>query len=96
MKEQIILEILHHLPSYSSEQLTEIRDAIRIVLCQYEVSSKESSLQVINNGSLYYLQMYLESCNQAGKSTGTIELYHFHLSRLLSYICSASSSLSAK
>lgn len=86
MKEQIILEVLHHLPDYSSDQLSEIRDAIRIVLCQYDVSSKESSLQVINNGSLHYLRMYLESCSQAGKSAGTIELYDFHLSHLLSYI----------
>lgn len=86
MKEQIILEILHHLPDYSSEQLTEIRDAVRIVLCQYDVSAKESSLQVIDNSSFYYLRIYLESCSQSGKSPGTIELYDFHLSHLLSYI----------
>lgn len=86
MKEQLILEILHHLPDYSSQQLTDIRDAVRIVLCQYEVSAKESSLQVIDNSSFYYLRIYLESCRQAGKSPGTIELYDFHLSHLLSYI----------
>lgn len=86
MKEQIILEILHHLPNYSSEQLTEVKNAIRIVLCQYDVSAKDSSLQVINNSSLYYLRIYLESCSQAGKSNGTIALYNFHLSHLLSYI----------
>lgn len=86
MKEQIIIEILHHLPSFSSEQLSEIKDAVRIVLCKYDITAKETSLQIVNNTSLHFLQMYLESCEQAGKSNGTIELYHFHLSRVLSYI----------
>lgn len=86
MKEQLIYEILHHLPSFSSDQLSEIKDAIRIVLCKYDIAAKETSLQVINNTSLHYLQMYLESCGQSGKSNGTVELYQFHLSRLLSYV----------
>lgn len=85
MKEQLILEILHHLPQYDSEQLAEIRDAIRIVLCRYELSPKETTLQTINNSSLHYLQMYLESAEQSGKSKNTIALYKFHLSHLLSY-----------
>ena len=86
MKEQFICEILHHLPSFSSEQLSEIKDAVRIVLCKYDISAKETSLQVVNNTSLHFLQMYLESCGQAGKSSCTIELYRFHLSRMLSYV----------
>lgn len=86
MKEQFIIEILHHLPSFSSEQLTEIKDAVRIVLCKYDIAAKETSLQVINNTSFHYLQMYLESCGQSGKSGGTVNLYRFHLSRLVSYI----------
>ena len=85
MKEQFICEILHHLPSFSSDQLAEIKEAIRIVLCKYDLSTKETSLQVVDNSSLHYLQMYLESCEQAGKSYGTIELYQFHLSHFLSY-----------
>ena len=86
MKEQIIIEILHHLPHYVAEQLAEIKEAVRIVLCKYDVTAKETSLQTVNNSSLHFLNMYLESCEQAGKSKGTVELYRFHLSRLLSYI----------
>lgn len=86
MKEQIISEILHHLPSFSSDQLAEVKDAIRIVLCSYELTAKETSLQVIDNSSLHYLRIYLESCEQAGKSSGTISLYQFHLSHFLSYV----------
>lgn len=86
MKEQFICEILHHLPSFSSAQLSEVKDAVRIVLCAYDISAKETSLQVVNNTSLHFLQMYLESCSQSGKSKGTIDLYRFHLSRLLSYV----------
>lgn len=85
MKEQFICEILHHLSSYLSGQLAEIKEAIRIVLCKYELVQKETALQTVNNSSLHYLQMYLESCEQAGKSQGTIDLYRFHLSRFLSY-----------
>lgn len=86
MKEQIVIEILCHLPDLTSNQISEVKDAIRMVLCKYDVSAKETSLQIVNNTSLRYLQIYLESCEQSGKSKGTIELYRFHLSRLLSYI----------
>lgn len=86
MKEQIILEILHYLPDFTSEQLMKIKEAVRIVLCKYDVSTKETSLQAINNSSFHYLEMYRDACEQSGKSKGTIELYNFHLSRLLSYI----------
>lgn len=85
MKEQIILEILHCLPHFTTDQLVEVKDAVRIVLCKYDVSTKETSLQTVNNSSLHYLQTYLESCEQAGKSSGTISLYQFHLSHFLSY-----------
>ena len=44
MKEQIIIEILHHLPSYVAEQLAEIKEAIRIVLCKYDVTAKETAV----------------------------------------------------
>lgn len=86
MKDQIIIDILHYLPEYNSDQLSEIKEAIRIVLCKYELSPKETTLQTINNSSLHYLQLYLESCEQSGKSKNTINLYKFHLSHLLSYI----------
>ena len=62
MKEHIILEILNHLPGFSSEQLTEIKTAVRIVLCQYDVSAKETSLQTVDDSSFHYLHMYLGSC----------------------------------
>lgn len=86
MKEQIIIDILHYLPEYNSDQLSEIKEAIRIVLCKYELTPKGTTLQTINNSGLHYLQLYLESCEQSGKSKSTINLYNFHLSHLLSYI----------
>lgn len=45
MKEQIILEILHLLPQYTSDQLYEIKEAARIVLCRYDISAKSTALQ---------------------------------------------------
>ncbi len=85
MKEQIILEILHLLPHYTSDQLYEIKEAARIVLCRDDISAKSTALQPVDNSSLRYLHLYLETCEQAGKSKGTIDLYQFHLSHFLSY-----------
>lgn len=85
MKDQIILEILHLLPQYTSGQLCEIKDAVRIVLCRYDISAKSTALQPVDNSSLRYLHLYLETCEQAGKSKGTVNLYQFHISHFLSY-----------
>lgn len=86
MKEHIITEILHHLTGFTLDQLNDIKDSIRIVLCKYEFNPKETTLQPINNSSLYHLRIYLEFCEQSGKSKGTIGLYKFHLSHFLSYV----------
>lgn len=86
MKEQFICEVLHYLPSFSADQLVSVKEAVRIVLCKYDLNVKETSLQVVDNSSLHYLQMYLESCEQAGKSNGTVDNYQFHLSHFLSYV----------
>lgn len=85
MKDQIILEILHLLPHYTSDQLCEIKDAVRIVLCRYDIAAKSTALQPVDNSSLRYLHLYLETCEQAGKSKGTVNLYQFHISHFLSF-----------
>lgn len=66
MKEQFICEILHYLPSFTSNQHSQIKEAIRIVLCKYDLEAKETALQVIDNSSLCYMQMYLEACESLG------------------------------
>ena len=86
MKDEIIYEILQHLTDLRQDQLSKVKESIRIVLCQYEIKPKDTSLQIVNNSSLHYLNLYLASCEQAGKSPGTIEQYRYHLSRLLSYL----------
>lgn len=86
MKEEFICEVLCHLPSFSSESLLEVKDAVRIVLCKYEITTKETALQAVNNSSLHYLQMYIDSCAQIGLSKGSREQYNYQLSRLLSYL----------
>lgn len=86
MKEEIVQEILKHLTDLSTDQISHVKDAIRMVLCRYDIQAKETSLQIVNNSSLHYLNLYLASCEQAGKSQGTIEQYRYHLTRLLSYL----------
>ena len=86
MKDQLVQEILQHLPDFSSDQLCTVKEAVRMVLCNYDISEKETALQVVNNSSQRYLQLYLATCEQAGKSPGTVANYRYHISRLLSYI----------
>lgn len=86
MKDQFICEILHHLPSFTADQLSEIKGAIRIVLCKYDLAPKETALQTVNNSSLHYMQLYLDAFEQAGKSKNSAGLYRFHLSHFLSYV----------
>ena len=85
MKEEIVQEILRHL-TLQPEQLAQVKDAVRMVLCHYDITAKETALQTVNNSSLRCLNLYLASCEQAGKSAGTIAQYRYHLSRLLSYL----------
>jgi len=86
MKDQFICEILRHLPSFAADQLSEIKDAIRIVLCRYDLAAKETALQTVNNTSLHYMSLYLDAFEQAGKSKNSAGLYRFHLSHFLSYV----------
>ena len=86
MKDQIILEILHLLPHYPSDQLYEIKEAARIVLCKYDIAVKSTALQPVDHSCFRYLHLYLETCEQAGKSKGTVNLYRFHISHFLSYV----------
>lgn len=86
MKEQIVYEVLKHLPTFSSDQISDVKEAVRMVLYNYEISEKQTKLQTINNSYIYYINMYCESLLQYGRSSGTVRNYKFHLTKLLSYI----------
>lgn len=87
MKEEIVMAILREMaPQLNQEQLDTLKETVRAVLSGYEVQQRETSLMRTDQNGMNYLQVFLESFRQNGKSEGTIEQYRFHLSRMLSYI----------
>lgn len=87
MKEQIVMDILREMTMIlTQEQLMKLKEVVRVQLCGYDVRKKETALMRTDQNWMNYLQVYLEGFRQNGKSTGTIEQYNLHLSRMLSYV----------
>ena len=87
MKDEIVMEILREMtPLLVQEQLDTLKETVRAVLSKYEVQKRETSLMRTDRNGMNYLQVFLESFRQNGKSEGTIEQYRLHLSRMLSYV----------
>ena len=87
MKEQIVMDILREMMAIlSQEQLSKLKDVVRVQLCGYDVRKKETALMRTDQNWMNYLQVYLEGFRQNGKSEGTIEQYNLHLSRMLAYL----------
>ena len=87
MKEQIVMDILREMTAIlTQEQLMRLKEVVRVQLCGYDIRKKETALMRTDQNWLNYLHMYLDGFRQNGKSTGTIEQYNLHLSRMLSYV----------
>lgn len=87
MKDEIVMAILREMtPLLGQEQLDALKETVRAVLSGYEVQKRETSLMRTDQNGMNYLQVFLESFRQNGKSEGTIEQYRLHLSRMLSYV----------
>ena len=87
MKEQIVMDILREMTTIlTQEQLMKLKEVVRVQLCGYDVRKKETALMRTDQNWMNYLQVYLEGFRQNGKSTGMIEQYNLHLSRMLSYV----------
>ena len=87
MKEQIVMDILREMTAIlTQEQLMRLKEVVRVQLCGYDIRKKETALMRTDQNWLNYLKMYLDGFRQNGTSTGTIEQYNLHLSRMLSYV----------
>ena len=87
MKDEIVMAILREMaPLLNQGQLDALKETVRAQLSGYEVQRRETSLMRTDQNGMNYLQVFLDSFRQNGKSEGTIEQYRFHLSRMLSYI----------
>lgn len=87
MKDEIVSAILREMtPLLNDGQLAALKEAVRAQLCAYEIKRKETSLMCTDQNGQNYLQVFLETFRQNGKSEGTIEQYRLHLSRMLAYV----------
>ena len=87
MKDEIVDAIMREMmPLLSTEQLSTLKETVRAQLCGYDIRKKETAVMCTNQNGQNYLQIFLDSFRQNGKSEGTIEQYQLHLSRLLAYL----------
>lgn len=87
MKDDIVMAILQAMtPILNQEQLDRLKNVVRVQLCGYDISKKETGLMSTDQNGQNYLRVFLDTFRQNGKSEGTIEQYQLHLNRMLSYI----------
>lgn len=87
MKDEIVSAILQEMmPLLNDDQLAILKETVRAKLCAYDIKKKETALMCTDQNGQNYLQVFLETFRQNGKSEGTIEQYKLHLSRMLAYV----------
>lgn len=87
MKDEIVSAVMQEMmPLLNDEQLSALKETLRAKLCSYDIQKKETALMRTDQNGMNYLQVFLESFRQNGKSEGTVEQYQGHLGRMLSYI----------
>lgn len=87
MKDEIVAAILQEMmPLLNDAQMAALKETVRAKLCAYDIKKKETALMCTDQNGQNYLQVFLETFRQNGKSEGTIEQYKLHLSRMLAYI----------
>lgn len=87
MKDEIIMIVTNKMIQYlNNEQLCLLKDVLTSTLCKYEIKVKDCELINTNNNSITYLNMFLESFKQSGKSDSSIDQYKLHLYRFLKYL----------
>lgn len=84
MKDEIVTAIVQAMmPLLDTSQLVVLKETVRAQLCGYDIHKKETGLVCTDHNGMNYLQVYLETIRQNGKSEGTIDQYRLHISRML-------------
>ncbi len=87
MKDEIVSAILQEMmPLLNGGQLAALKETVRAKLCAYDIKKKETALMCTDQNGQNYLQVFLETFRQNGKSEGTIGQYKLHLSHMLVYV----------
>lgn len=87
MENEVIMKVINRMMSVLNDtQLSILKESMQLVLCEYNITVKETSLTCTENNSLKYLYMFLDSFRINGKSEGSVKQYKLHLERFLLYI----------
>lgn len=87
MKDEIVTAIVQEMmPLLNTQQIAALKETVRAQLCNYDIRKKETALMCMDNNGMNYLQVFLRTFRQNGKSEGTIEQYRLHIGRMLAYI----------
>lgn len=87
MKDEIVSTVLQEMmPLLDTGQSATLKEVLRAALCAYDIRRKETALMCTNQNGQNYLQVFLETFRQNGKSEGTISQYRLHISHLLAYL----------
>lgn len=87
MKDEIVSTVLQEMiPLLDTGQSATLKEVLRAALCAYDIRKKETSLMCTDQNGQNYLQVFLETFRQNGKSEGTISQYRLHIGHLLAYL----------
>lgn len=87
MKDEIVSAVMREMmPLLNEGQLAALKEALRAKLCGYDIRKKETALMRTDQNGMNYMQVFLDSFRQNGKSEQTIEQYQGHIGRMLSYV----------
>lgn len=87
MMEQVITEILNRMrPLLNDSQAENLKETVYIVLCQYDLNSKQTLPREVKDNWIVVLHEYLSAKTFEGKADATIKQYKYELEHLLSYI----------
>lgn len=86
MIETIISEVLHKLMDFEPEQAKRVKNALMVVLDEYDISRRCTEVQRIEKSWQTDLERFCERKLISGKSEATVKHYRYQISRVLQYI----------
>lgn len=78
--------VLRMTPFLDDNQLSQLKNAVRLELCGYEIKETETGLMCLDGNGFNYLEKYKDSLAVTGKSKMTIVNYDLHIRKLLMYL----------
>lgn len=87
MKNEFVAKVLAiMMPKISQEQCNELKEALYMVLQDYELDNRCTELLDLDRSYIHYLQLFIVRKKTEGKSERTLKQYQLHLERMLQFL----------